>query len=383
MIGVPTITQQELVERIRVNLESKPSISRYFHFSIEPAPTQSAAYVLIVGAGFSYNVVPLVDELMSETIGDYYYPDQDQWGKRPESVSRRDSARFWAEFNEAAAKEELPLVELDRKGLPKNAGAAYQYLFTFEGANALFTQLEPERPSYVEQLRQSMGRPSEKKRDAQRGKRFVKGFLRYVLDPGCEHGHGSTGRSQLNPAHMYLAKLLEAQQLGRIGAFCRTIITTNFDTLLQNALQRVNLMYRLTDKPEKGLHRSDLDAEEGPIHLVYAHGSILCHNPASTIAELSALEYENSEVFRHYLELRDVLIIGYGGWNDVLMAALRRCAPSQRNVYWCGVHSQPPPHVETFLQERAGSAVYVHLGETGADGFMCALYQALIPTESR
>lgn len=92
-----------------------------------------------------------------------------------------------------------------------------------------------------------------------------------MLDPGAEHGFGSTGRSELNAAHRHLAAILEAQQSGRgwqTCAFCRTVFTTNFDTLLQNALHGVNLLYCLTDRPGRGFDSSDFPDEEGAIHLV-------------------------------------------------------------------------------------------------------------------
>ena len=44
-------------------------------------------------------------------------------------------------------------------------------------------------------------------------------------------------------------------------AFCRTIFTTNFDTLLQTALQRVHLAYLLTDRPER-FDREDFMGEK-------------------------------------------------------------------------------------------------------------------------
>lgn len=393
MNELSTISQDELIERIKAKLESMPHTSSYSHFDVAPSPPPPAAYVLILGAGFSYGVVPLVDELMTQTIGDYYYPDQDQSSlERPASVLRKDSANFWAEFNEAARKEELPIVEVDDKGLPKNPGAAYQRLFQYEGANVLFEKPQPDlmKNSYLESLkRQITGNQAPEERRKEKpdaGERFVKGFLRYLLDPGTEHGYGSTGRSRLNPAHVHLASLLEAQQLGRgwkTRAFCRTIFTTNFDTLLQNALQKVNLLYRLTDRPERGIDRSDLHADEGPIHLVYVHGSILRHNPASTIDELSDLAGKNIEVLREYLKSHDVIVIGYGGWNDGLMAALRQCNTRRHTVYWCDVRPQPAPHVTEFLKDRAGSAEYVRLGEGGANDLMRVLFETLVPAEYR
>lgn len=391
MNNIPIINQEELVGMIKTKLESKPYKASYSHFSEAPAQTESAAYVLILGAGFSYGIVPLVNELMQQTIGDYYYPDQDQSSvERPARVLRKDSAHFWAEFNEAAVGKKLPIVELDGRGLPKNPGAAYQRLFAYDGANVLFAQTEPEKRnlSFLESLEQQRaGHQAPKdgrEKRSNTGERFVKGFLRYVLDPGSEHGSGSTGRNRLNSAHFYLASLLEAQQLGqrwRTCAFCRTIFTTNFDTLLQNALQMVNLLYCLTDRPEKGISRSDFHLEEGPIHLVYVHGSILRHNPASTLEELGGLAKKNIEVLQDYLGSSDIIVIGYSGWNDGLMTALHHCDSSQQKLYWCDVRPKPTSHVASLLKKRADSAVYVNLGKEGSDGLMRALYETLVPAK--
>jgi hypothetical protein len=391
------MTPGELVNLIKSKLESQPHKSNYHDFELAPIPINPAVYALILGAGFSCKQnydddvgVPLVDELMKLTIGDYYYPDLDQSSmKRDPGVLRRHSADFWKEFNEAAAKAKLPTVEVDDEGLPVSSGAAYQYLFSYQVANTLF-RAEKTSLSWAEQLIQERfpNQPvtNEETEENNRGELFLKGFLRYVLSPGAEHGYGATGRIRLNAAHIYLAGLLEAQQLGDgwgTRAFCRTLFTTNFDTLLQNCLQMVNLLYRITDRPEKGLDRSDFFAEEGPIHLVYIHGSILRYNPASSISELEILENTNIEVLREYLESRDVIIIGYSGWKDVLMAALRQCDHSKHQVYWCDIRPQPAPHVAAFLLECGDNGKYVRLGKSGADGLMCDLYESLVPVESR
>ena len=77
MIDVPTINEEELVSRIKAKLESMPFKPGYSHFDVAPPPIEPAAYVLILGAGFSHGVVPLVDELVRHKIGDYYNPDMD------------------------------------------------------------------------------------------------------------------------------------------------------------------------------------------------------------------------------------------------------------------------------------------------------------------
>jgi hypothetical protein len=50
---IPTITQDEMLERIKARLESRPHKSDYSHFNVAPAPAEPAAYVLILGAAYS------------------------------------------------------------------------------------------------------------------------------------------------------------------------------------------------------------------------------------------------------------------------------------------------------------------------------------------
>jgi hypothetical protein len=392
MTRVGVLTPDALVEHVRAKLETEPYEPRWHDYRVAPDQTNPAAYALIVGAGFSHEVVPLVRELMHETIGGYYIPDQDQSSmQRPESVLRRNSADFWAKFNEAAAEKGLPVVPVDGKGLPEDPGAAYQYLFTYQGVNALFALTEPneQKLSFVQQLQQRRGARSadqERRGPQGAGERFLKGFLRYVMDIGSEHGYGSTGRSDLNPAHVYLAALLEAQQTGfgwNTRAFCRTILTTNFDTLLQNSLQMVNLLYAITDRPEKGLDRSEFAEDETVIRLVYTHGSILRHNPANTITELGQLSDRNVSVLRDYLESRDIITIGYSGWDDGLMAALRLCNPQGHYVYCCDIRPKPPPNIAQLLERRPNHGAYVPLGPKGADGLLRSLFQVLVSKEAQ
>ena len=147
MPSVPTMTQDEFVNTVRAELGTQPHKPTFSHFNIGPSAAEPAAYALIVGAGFSNGVVPLVRELMHETIGDYYIPDQDMsLMERPASVRRKNSAAFWSEFNRAAAANNLAMVAVDRNGLPADPGAAYQQLFTYVGTNALFAVKDQREP---------------------------------------------------------------------------------------------------------------------------------------------------------------------------------------------------------------------------------------------
>jgi hypothetical protein len=382
---IPTKTPAQVIEEICAKLTEKPR-------------RKAPAYTLIVGAGFSYGVVPLTKELLHERIGDFYFVDQGQ----PSMEQKRElSALYWKEFNAAGSSCNEPLVELNNEGLPKDPTAAYQLLFTYRVANALFSQGQNEAAerSYIARLKRQ--RPAVRGGPGPHllgGEKFVKGFLRHFFDPGGYEPEGeqanrtrdycTAGRNNLNGAHFFLASLLELQQTGqlwKLRPFCRTIFTTNFDTLLQDAFQLVNVLYTLTDRPERGLDPSNLSEDELVVHLVYTHGSILRHNPASTCDELMALSEKNAEVLKGYLESRDVLVLGYGGWKDSLMSALARCDRQKHEIYWCNVYSEEDAKrdladsVLSLLKESGGRAVYVSLGSKGADGFMARLFQALAP----
>jgi len=120
MNDVPIITPEQLVREIQATLKAKPHKSTYHDFKIGPDPVEPPAYTLILGAGFSHGVVPTTRELMHETIGGYYYPDQDQSSmQRPASVLERHSASFWAEFNNAAKKHGLKTVDVNSRASQK------------------------------------------------------------------------------------------------------------------------------------------------------------------------------------------------------------------------------------------------------------------------
>jgi tetratricopeptide (TPR) repeat protein len=389
MALLPIKSPVELIEEIRSKLLEKPR-------------KKGSAYALIVGAGFSHGVVPLTKELLHERIGDFCFPkDMSMEGatERTSSQRQRLSRKYWKEFNDAGEElGEVP-IELNRRGLPVNPSEAYQFLFDYRVANALFAP-DPDAPVYrflssVAPSGDGAGEVAE--RPVLAGEKFVKEFLQDVLDQGGyinnglgvgdSHDYCSTGRNKLNAAHFFLASLLELQQSGELfnfRPFCRTIFTTNFDTLLQNALQVVNVLYCLSDRPERGLDLADFP-DERAIHLVYTHGSILRHNAASTGHELAELTMKNTETIARYLETRDVLVFGYGGWEDTLMSALLRCATAPHRLYWCNIYSpEEAPEslgepVTRLLEIYGKRAFYVPLGPQGADGFMADLYRALAP----
>ena len=119
MSELNVITQDDLVKEIKATLRARPYKSHYSHVALAPAPTEPAAYALVLGAGFSYGIVPLVREPVEEAIGDYYCCDQDQSSmERPAAVRRKDSKQFWSELNLATGRTNKPTVELNNGSSP-------------------------------------------------------------------------------------------------------------------------------------------------------------------------------------------------------------------------------------------------------------------------
>jgi hypothetical protein len=354
---------------------------------------EDAAYALIVGAGFSYGVVPMTKELLHELIGSYYYLSDGNTELSCEEA--RDKSRdYWQEFNNVSEKLGEPGIELD-KGLPANDSAAYQELFTYRIANAHFGPPSYQPGKFLARMKKA--RPADKSMSAPKmlsGEKFVRDFLRYALDPGVylpgdNAGSSIIGRSHLNEAHRFLASLIELQETGKawqLRPFCRTIFTTNFDTLLQTALLSVQVPFHLSDRPEDGLELLDSSEQDRVMHLVYTHGSVLRHNAASSTKEISDLSVKNAETLCQYLQSKDVLVFGYGGWNDSLMSALNECDKMSHRIYWCNVfpaeeaQTSLAPDARDLILSYEGRAFYVPLGEAGADGFMRQLYSSFAPT---
>ncbi len=382
------LDQAALIGHIVATLRRSAPRRRYGAYDPALVPVEPATFAMVVGAGFSYGAVPLVQPLMCEWIGDYYYPDQDMSSlERPVAVRRRDSADFWKEFNTAATRAGLPPVELDKRKLPIDCAAAYNTLFAYDAANLLFANVHASHAVGGRWLRGMLPKARQPAAPLSTealtlGSRFVRGFLRYVLAPGCEHGDGVTGRGGMNAAHLKLAAILAAQQTGGLQAlrpFCRTVFTTNFDSLLQAALASEKVLPIISDRPERGFDPAMFEPEIGPVHIVHVHGSVLRDNPASSAEELAGIERANASTLAAYLASRDVLVIGHSGWNDALVAALA-AGDTEHTLYWCDVAKEPNTRVARLLEQRRSPSVFVRLDPGGADALMTSLHDAMLST---
>ncbi|MEM7624605.1 MAG: SIR2 family protein [Planctomycetota bacterium] len=312
-----------------------------------------AAFTLLLGSGFSYPLIPTASQMVLRDIPWWLFrrrskelrekpfadapsrePDLDEFAKR-----------LWADVHRDASDR----FELDEQGLPTpngdNISHAYKAVMSGQSSRGLHTPA----------------------------------LQRAYLRDACKR----VGK-RINMAHLYLASILSAQDRSDDrAAFCRTIFTTNFDPLLQRALQSVGQLYFMTDRPEKGIEPPD-DQSDTAVHLIYTHGSIHRYFLANTPDDLDNLSHQNSAQLTQYFQRHGVIVMGYGGWPDTTMKALRNCDKFGNNLYWCDRKSPRAAaeggllhDVVDLLGQDRDNRYYVQLPESGADGAMLGLHNAM------
>lgn len=294
-----TMSKEQMVAQIVENLE---------YLRGRPTP----AYALVTGSGFSSPIVPTAPEMVVEDIPWWLFCQKEAGadyfsGKRPGEFTEFRK-RLWKQLMKEYSAAS---IELDSEtGLPEadfdNVAAAYRAMMSSQTTQGLFSP----------------------------GRR--KDYFRAVM-------RRAGGR--LNRAHTYLAGLLRAQEDWSDKAlFCRTIFSSGFDPMLQQGIGLANLLYSMSDSLERGVDLIGEDFDDA-IRLVYTGGSvyraIYAESPPEGLGERAAAKLNS------YLQAHGLIVVGYGGGDDLLMDALRRCRQFDSQLYWCDVHPSP---------DRLGSA---------------------------
>lgn len=331
--------------------------------------TDVPAYTLILGAGASYGSVPTARQMLGLPEKGVIHPQSiplylhelDTGAAPAENERAGVVADFWRRLLEANpdllreattdGQTQIPVKLKD--GLPdaESIPNAYKHIFSQQRTGGLNT-------------------PSD-----------ARAYIRQLTLPKAQ-------KTRLNGTHFYLASLLSLQeQRGESGEprvyigkrpFARTIFTTNFDPLLQVSLQLFQLLYYMTDRPEQ-LAADALHTDGHPaVHLFYAHGSV--HRPflANTDSEIGSLRAKNAQGLSGYLSQHGVIVLGYAGWDDCLLRALKQTSTFANNLYWLARgESSLTEDVKQFLASHP-NAHWVEISDGGQ--WMAALHRRLCPS---
>ena len=304
-------------------------------------PEDKGAFTLLLGAGFSYGVIPTAREILT-VAPNWLYRRQHDLTREEGPSDRIEIARdFWGRVEAGCGQEgQGGKFQYDEEtGLPTNewTAEAYKLLMSVHCPGGLTTPV----------LRRD--------------------FMRYLC---------SNAVRKNNPAHLFLACLLNHQRKHDWkyrGRFCKTILTTNFDHLLQHALQLVNVLYYMSDRPEVLDHLVE-DVHDA-IHLVYTHGSVHRYRLLNSTDEIEDGR-KNSSSLRSHFERHGVIVIGYGGWADATMSALRKAHQFDGNLYWCVRRGDYVPEaVHDLLEKQAPCAFKVTIPD--ADEAMHYMFEAM------
>lgn len=117
--------------------------------------------------------------------------------------------------------------------------------------------------------------------------------------------------------------------------FGGTVLTTNFDPLLEIAIADLEMPYF-----SSALHA---DGSFGNVsgtgtHVVHLHGYWLRSNTLHTDSQLTDNRSQVRSSIRRLIEKTTVVVLGYGGWKDMFMSAIREIADDKDampDILWC------------------------------------------------
>lgn len=133
-----------------------------------------------------------------------------------------------------------------------------------------------------------------------------------------------------------------SQQLASLACnyrerFPGPIITTNFDPLLSLAIESCGGRPHLRVIQSDGGLGHDVK-RTGEIEVVHLHGFWRDSDTLHTPAQLTAMRPRLKDSLKEILRQRTLIVVAYGGWNDVFADALAEVAldeAAQVNVLWC------------------------------------------------
>jgi hypothetical protein len=170
-------------------------------------------------------------------------------------------------------------------------------------------------------------------------------------------------------AHRAIAELVAK-------GFVKVIVTTNFDRLMETALQDAGVVPVVI---------STADATRGAAPLVHqrcvvvkVHGDYLDDRIMNTEAELSAYDPAMDAYLDRVFDEFGLIVCGWSGeWDPALRAAIERCPSRRYTSFWTGMGS-PGPFAAKLIALRSAQCVSI----TGADSFFGGLSEKISGLEA-
>lgn len=172
------------------------------------------------------------------------------------------------------------------------------------------------------------------------------------------------GRKLPTAAHQAIAELVAA-------GFIRVILTTNFDRLLERALEQRGIQPQV-------IHQSDQIAAMTPlvhvaVTLIKLHGDYSDLDKRNTVDELSIYSLEQDGLLRRILDEYGLIISGWSGeWDRAIVRALEETKPRRYPLFWSSFR-QPSEAGRRLIAQLSG----ISIEDIGADDLFVGLQQRL------
>lgn len=149
------------------------------------------------------------------------------------------------------------------------------------------------------------------------------------------------------PTHLALAELAR-------GGMVRVFITTNFDPLLEHALEAAGVQV-VTVSDAKSLERAPA-RETVNCFVIKAHGDAGQINVRNTYSEIAELEPRMQEELDEVCARLGVLTLGYSGNDPAVAKALRKASP-RFGLYWGARRPDLPRSAQAIVDAGIGKVI--------------------------
>ena len=157
-------------------------------------------------------------------------------------------------------------------------------------------------------------------------------------------------------AHKAIAQLVAS-------GFIKVIITTNFDRLLEGALEEVGISPAVISTP---------DAAEGALPIAHSnctvikvHGDYLDSRIKNTKSEVSAFDDRINDLLDRVFDDYGLIVCGWSAdWDVALRQAIERCSNRRFSTYWC-YRSNLSDQANKIIKHLSADAIQA----SGADQF--------------
>lgn len=193
------------------------------------------------------------------------------------------------------------------------------------------------------------------------------GLLAGFFEPDAEER--AEGLKQPTKAHQAIAELVKR-------GYVRVVVTTNFDRLMEQALEAAGVSPQVIARPEAVNGMAPL--AHSPATLLKLHGDYKDLGSLNTPAELSAYAPEWNELLSQVFDEYGLVISGWSAdWDGALVGALE-AAPARRYPLFWDARSSKGENAQRLLQSRVGTRIPA----TSADALFSELIDSVDALES-